>query len=271
MCIGMLSLRWKNSRLSLLVFDSGIGGLGVVAEIRRIAPGLGMDYLADDGFYPYGQRPDEALTARILEVVGAAIGLLRPAAVVVACNTASTIALGALRAAFDVPFVGCVPPVKPAAAASVSRHIGLLATPATIRRPYLQDLVARFAGDCEVHSLGTPVLADLAEGKFRGVVVDMAALAAAVAPVLADGRVDAVALGCTHYTFLLPEFAALRRDLRWFDPAGAVARQAVRVVGRAGGGGGFFVTGAVRDAAMMARRIEGYGFSAIERLGVPAA
>jgi glutamate racemase len=80
-----------------------------------------------------------------------------------------------------------------------------------------------------------------------------------------------VALGCTHYTFLLPEFAALRRDLRWFDPAGAVARQAVRVVGRAGGGGGFFVTGAVRDAAMMARRIEGYGFSAIERLGVPAA
>ena len=94
--------------------------------------------------------------------MGAGIGLVRPAAVVVACNTASTIALGALRAAFDVPIVGCVPPVKPAAAASLTGHIGLLATPATIRRPYLQDLVERFAGGCEVHSVGTPVLAELA-------------------------------------------------------------------------------------------------------------
>ena len=259
--------------MTFLVFDSGIGGLGVVAEIRRAAPQVGMDYLADDGFFPYGEKGDDVLVRRIVEVVGAGIGLVRPAAVVVACNTASTIALGALRAAFDVPIVGCVPPVKPAAAASLTGHIGLLATPATIRRPYLQDLVERFAGGCEVHSVGTPVLAELAERKFWGEGVDSSALEAAVAPLFAEGpEIDAVALGCTHYTFLLPELTALWPDKQWFDPAGAVARQAVRVAGGAGPGGGrFFVTGSGRHGARVGRRIEGYGFTAMERLGVPAA
>jgi len=245
----------------------------VVEEIRFLAPELGLDYLADDGFFPYGEKADDVLLRRILAVVGAGIGLVKPAAVVVACNTASTIALGALRAAFDVPIVGCVPPVKPAAAASLTRHIGLLATPATIRRPYLQDLVERFAGGCEVHSLGTPVLAALAERKFWGEGVDLSALEAAVAPLFAGGeKIDAVALGCTHYTFLLPELAALWPDKKWFDPAVAVARQAVRVAGGAGAGGGrFFVTGSGRDGDRVGRRIEGYGFTAMERLGVPAA
>jgi glutamate racemase len=259
--------------MTLLVFDSGIGGLGVVNEIRRAAPGLGLDYLMDDGFYPYGEKPDDMLIARILDVVGAGVRVCKPDVVVVACNTASTIALGVLRAALDIPVVGCVPPVKPAAAASVTRHIGLLATAATIRRPYLQDLVERFAGGCEVHSLGTPVLADLAEGKFRGQAVDMAVLAAAVAPMFAAGpRIDAVALGCTHYTFLREEFAVLRPDLAWFDPAGAVARQAIRVAGEVRGvGGAFFSTGSDMIEVTMRGRIEGLGFSAIERLGVPAA
>jgi glutamate racemase len=259
--------------LTFLVFDSGIGGLGVVAEIRFLAPDLGMDYLADDGFFPYGEKADDVLVQRILEVVGAGIAVTRPAAVVVACNTASTIALGALRAAYDVPFVGCVPPIKPAAAASVSGHIGLLATPATIRRPYLQDLVEKFAGGCEVHSLGTPVLAELAERKFWGEGVDLAGLRAAVAPLFERAEtIDAVALGCTHYTFLAPELTALWPAKKWFDPAGAVARQAVRVAGGGSPGGGrFFVTGSARNRASVARRIEGFGFTAMERLGVPAA
>jgi glutamate racemase len=260
--------------MSLLVFDSGIGGLGVVAEIRRAAPGLAMDYLADNGFYPYGEKPNDVLIARILEVVGASVRVRRPDVVVVACNTASTIALGALRAAFEIPIVGCVPPVKPAAAASVSRQIGLLATAATIRRPYLQDLVERFGGGCVVHSLGTPVLADLAEAKFRGGVVDMAALAKAVAPMFEAGPdIDAVALGCTHYTFLREEFAALRPDLAWFDPAEAVARQAVRVAGEAGATAAHHTANriATRTKKSTRRRIEDLGFSAFERLGVPGA
>ncbi len=258
--------------MSLLVFDSGVGGLGVVEEIRRAAPGLGMDYVMDDGFYPYGEKPDDVLIERILQVVGAGVKACRPDVVVVACNTASTIALGALRAVLDVPVVGCVPPVKPAAAASVTRHIGLLATAATIRRPFLQDLVARFGGGCEVHALGTAVLADLAEGKFRGRAVDMGVLGEAVAPMFGQGpEIDAVALGCTHYTFLREELAALRGDVAWFDPAGAVARQAVKVagaVGATGGAGRFYRTGDVVVEAVMRERVEGMGFGRAERLAV---
>jgi glutamate racemase len=259
--------------MSLLVFDSGIGGLGVVAEIRRLAPDVALDYLADDAFYPYGQKPDDELIARILDVIGTGIKISRPDAVVVACNTASTVALTALRATFDVKFVGCVPPVKPAAAASVTRQIGLLATAATVRRPYLQDLVDRFAAGCDVHSLGSPILADLAEQKFRGQPVDLSVLKSVVAPLFERApAIDAVALGCTHYTFLRDEFSILWPEIKWFDPAGAVARQALKMAaGTSGTGGGFFVTGSDKIGATMRRRIESLGFAAIERLGVPAA
>ena len=149
----------------------------------------------------------------------------------VACNTASTIALAGLRAAFSLPFIGCVPPVKPAAAASRSRNIGVLATAATVRRAYLADLVQNYAADCTVHTLGTPALAELAEQKFAGQAVDPAARGAALHP--AGGReIDAVALGCTHYTFLLPEFLALYPEIAWFDPALPVARQTLAVTGK---------------------------------------
>ncbi len=162
--------------MAILVFDSGIGGLGVVAALNEIAPGLPLTYLADNGFFPYGEKPDAVLLPHILEVIGAAIARETPEAVVIACNTASTIALSALREAFALPFIGCVPPIKPAAAASRSRSIGVLATAATVRRPYLNGLIERFAPDCTVLTLGTPVLAELAEqkvpwrrsGYFRG-------------------------------------------------------------------------------------------------------
>jgi glutamate racemase len=218
--------------MNLLIFDSGIGGLGVVAEIRRLQPTARLIYLADNGFYPYGEKPDAMLIARILKIIGQGVQLTRPDAVVIACNTASTVALPHLREAFALPFIGCVPPIKPAAAASVTRHIGLLATAATIRRPYLTDLVQKFAGDCTLHSHGAAILADLAEAKFRGHPVHLPSLQAAIAPLLTQPGaelIDAIALGCTHYTFLLPEFLRLRPDLKWFDPAGAVARQTAAV------------------------------------------
>ena len=154
--------------MNLLVFDSGIGGLGVVREIRRLQPEAGITYLADNAYFPYGEKPDAALLAHIVALLGAAIEAFAPDAVVVACNTASTIALSALRAAYAIPFIGCVPPVKPAAAASRTRQIGVLATAATVRRAYLADLVDKYAGDCTVHTLGTPTLAELAEQKFLG-------------------------------------------------------------------------------------------------------
>jgi glutamate racemase len=220
--------------MNLLIFDSGIGGLGVVREIRRLQPEANLIYLADNGCYPYGEKPDAVLIERILKVIGQGAQLTQPDAIVIACNTASTVALPQLREAFPLPFIGCVPPIKPAAAASATRHIGLLATTATIRRPYLQDLVQKFAAGCTLHSHGTAILADLAEAKFRGQPVPLPALQAAIAPLLTQPgaeRIDTIALGCTHYTFLLPEFSRLHPDLQWFDPAGAVARQTATVTG----------------------------------------
>ena len=222
----------------LLVLDSGIGGLTVAAAIRRVLPGVGMTYLADHGGYPYGALTDAALTERLLRVLDAAIAQVNPSAVVVACNTASTVALAAMRARFALPFIGCVPPIKPAAQLSRSRCIGLLATPATVRRAYIEDLVARFAADCRVISHGALRLADLAEARFRGEPVDQTALRDELDALLAQpgaDAIDTIVLGCTHYALLLPDLRRLAPQItHWLDPAEPVARQ-VRAVLQASG------------------------------------
>jgi glutamate racemase len=251
--------------MNLLVFDSGIGGLGVVREIRRLQPDANITYLADNGFFPYGEKPDAVLLPHIVGLIGRAIEKFGPSAVVIACNTASTIALPALRAAYGAPFIGCVPPIKPAAAASKARHIGVLATAATVRRAYLGELIEKFAPGCAIHSLGTPTLAELAEQKFRGMKVDPAG---AIAPLFAQpgaGSIDAIALGCTHYTFLLPEFEALYPDIAWFDPALPVARRTFTVTRQLASSPAVqedtaYFTGALPDFEIMRAKLARYGF-----------
>lgn len=193
-----------------------------------------IDYLADNQVFPYGELPDDILLHRLRAVIGTAIELLRPDAVVVACNTASTIGLSALRSWFDLPFVGCVPPIKWAGEISRTRVVGLLATAATVRRPYLRALRERFAPDCTLLAHGARGLADLAEAAFRGHVPDGPALRREVAALFEqDGgeRIDAVGIGCTHYSFLMDALVrASPRPVRWLDPAGAVARQALAVL-----------------------------------------
>jgi glutamate racemase len=219
--------------MRILIFDSGIGGLGTAAELRPLLPQADLIYLADNAGFPYGEQPDATLTAAILHLMSVALDTLRPDLVVVACNTASTIALDALRARFTVPFVGCVPPVKWAAAVSQTRVIGLLATPATIRRPYLQDLTTRYAADCIVLSHGAPHLARIAEARFAGLPVDLSLLESDLAGLARQpqsDRIDAIAIGCTHYPRLLPEFrAAFSPAVTWLDPAPRVAQQACRI------------------------------------------
>ncbi len=259
--------------MHLLVFDSGIGGLGVVREIRRLQPRARITYLADNGFFPYGEKPDAVLLAHIMRLLGGAIAALAPDAVVVACNTASTIALAALRAAHPLPFIGCVPPVKPAAAASKTRVLGILATAATVRRAYLRALIGDFAPDCEIHSLGAPTLAELAERKFRGQAVDVAS---AVAPLFMQpgaARIDAVALGCTHYTFLHPELEALYPHVQWFDPALPVARRTLAVTQnlpptQAPAAPVAWFTMKLPDLEIMRPRLAAFGFAEI-RHGTP--
>jgi glutamate racemase len=218
----------------VLVLDSGVGGLGVVAELRALRPGLPIVYLADTAGFPYGDRPADDLARHLVSLLGRAIALVSPSLVVVACNTASVAALATLRARFDVPFVGCVPAVKWAAALSRTRCFGLLATPATVSRPYVADLVARFASDCVVLSHGACSLAALAEARFHGAAPAAARVAAELDGLLGQAgaaRIDTVVLGCTHYRLLLPELArAAPRGITWLDPAPAVARQAAFVL-----------------------------------------
>jgi len=226
----------------VLVLDSGIGGLGVVAELRALRPGLPIVYLADTAGFPYGDKPAQDLAGHLVWVVGRAIAVVRPCLVVVACNTASVAALATLRARFEVPFVGCVPAINWAAALSHTRCFGLLATPATVSRPYVADLVARFAADCVVLSHGARTLAALAEARFHGAAPAAAQVAEALAGLLGQpgaDRIDTVVLGCTHYRLLLPELAqAAPRGITWLDPAPAVARQAALVLDTVAGRGG---------------------------------
>ena len=218
----------------ILAFDSGIGGYGIVAALRRRLPAARLTMLADTAFYPYGALDDAALTLRLLHVIGAAVRRLRPDLVVIACNTASTVALAALRQHFDLPFVGCVPPIKWAATLSRSRTIGLLATAATVRRSYVQELAQRFAPDCRLIAHGAGGLADLAEAAFRGQPVDLAAIDRELGILFGQeggSAIDTVCIGCTHYSFLLDRLRQLSdAQIAWLDPAEAVARRTEAVL-----------------------------------------
>lgn len=221
----------------ILVFDSGLGGLTVYAEIVRLRPDAEYVYAADEAGFPYGALPESALAPRVVDVVGRMIELFSPDIVVVACNTASTLALADLRAAFPgAPFVGTVPAIKPAAAHSRSRMISVLATPGTVARDYTRALIEAYAGDCKVTLVGARGLARLAEDFMQGAGAPDADVLAEIAPAFVeeDGRrTDCIALGCTHYPLLLGEFERLAPwPVEWIDPAPAIARRADDVLTR---------------------------------------
>jgi glutamate racemase len=162
-------------------------------------------------------------------LLGRLVERYHPRLVVIACNTASTIALAHVRSALDVPVVGTVPAIKPAALASKSRVIGVLGTDATVRQPYVDRLAAEFAGDCVVLRHGSAALVALAEAKLRGEAIDRAAVIAAIAPLFTgdDGaQLDAVVLACTHFPLLAVELdAAAPHPVQWLDGADGIARR----------------------------------------------
>ncbi len=260
--------------MRIIVFDSGIGGVGIAHEIRRLMPASGVAYLMDDAGFPYGGRTDADLVARITRVVAAGVARLSPDLVVVACNTASTAALAALRAAHSLPFVGCVPPVKSAAAASRSKVIGVLATPATVRGSYLRDLSAHVAPGCRVLVHGAAGLATLAEARFAGADVTLDHVRAELLGLSGQAgaaEMDAVALGCTHYARLLPELrACLPAHVAWLDPAPPVAHQAARVAAGLDGRDAADCDGLVLHTGAACRLGAAWaeaGFSRAERVG----
>lgn len=218
----------------ILVFDSGVGGLSVAACVHEKLPHASIVYIADNAAFPYGGQPESVVIERCCTLIASALQQYPCDAVVIACNTASTIALPHLRAMTEVPVVGVVPAVKPAAAQTLNHRIGLLATPATVRRPYLDELVREFAADCQIERVGHPGLVQWAEDLARGVPVPQGKLDNAVAR-LRDAGVDTVVLGCTHYPLLLESLRQSLPEVKfWVDSGDAIARRVVWLMEQAG-------------------------------------
>ncbi len=220
---------------TILVFDSGLGGLTVHRELVRARPDARFIYCADDAAFPYGDLTEGHLVARVVAVMERLIGTWQPDCIVIACNTASTLVMPHLRARFPVPFIGTVPAIKPACEHSESRMVSVLATPGTVARDYTKALIAEYGGGCTVTLVGSPRLAGLAEAAMRGAEPDREAIASEIAPcfVESDGRrTDTVVLACTHYPLLARSLHALAPwPVRWLDPAPAIARRLVQIIG----------------------------------------
>ncbi|HEU4704288.1 MAG TPA: glutamate racemase, partial [Sphingomicrobium sp.] len=172
----------------LLFFDSGVGGLSVLGPTRALLASAPLVYVADNAGFPYGERSESDIASRIPALLGRVVERFRPRLAVIACNTASTIALDTVRSALDLPVVGTVPAIKPAAELSKSRVIGVLGTQATVRQPYVDDLAARFAADCTVIRHGSPELVELAEARLAGEPVSVEAVRAAARPMFEAER-----------------------------------------------------------------------------------
>jgi glutamate racemase len=218
-----------------LVFDSGVGGLSVLREIAALLPQLRLTYAADNAAFPYGKKTEAELVARVSAVIGALVEATVPDIVVIACNTASTTALAAVRQFLAVPVIGVVPAIKPAAAASRSRVIGLLGTKTTVASAYAATLIKQFADGCTVLTYGSPELVEAAERKLQRLPLGDAEVAAAVAHLFGQpggDRLDTVVLGCTHFPLLAEELAAAApHPVAWMDSGAAIARRVATILG----------------------------------------
>jgi len=259
----------------LLVFDSGVGGLSVLKEIRKALPRAPIVYAADSAGFPYGTRSTAEIEARVPALLARLAERYDPALIVIACNTASTIALDPVRAALHVPIVGTVPAIKPAAALSKTRTIGVLGTDATIVQPYVDRLAHEFASDCTVLRHGSAELVDLAEAKLRGEASDPAAYARILDGLLSrpgGERIDTVVLACTHFPLVEAELAAAAaRPMVFVDGAAGIARRTAWLMRdrdwpELPGEGIAVFTGPAGQAEAYRRGLAGYGLSRIESL-----
>ena len=212
----------------ILFFDSGVGGLSVLAPTLKLLPKAPIIYAADSAGFPYGTRSEMEIASRVPALLGRLVERFHPRLAVIACNTASTIALDHVRSALDLPVVGTVPAIKPAAETSKTRVIGVLGTEATVRQPYVDDLAARFASDCTIIRHGSPELVELAEAKLGGEDLDIDQVRAAAAPMFdAPGgdRIDTVVLACTHFPLLGDELRAAFPGVAYVDGGDGIARR----------------------------------------------
>jgi glutamate racemase len=209
----------------ILFFDSGVGGLSVLAPTRAVLPNAPIVYAADSAGFPYGTKSDDELAERVPALLGRLAERFRPRLAVIACNTASTIALDHARAALALPIVGTVPAIKPAAELSITRVIGVLGTNATVRQPYVDNLAREFAADCTIIRHGSAALVTLAEAKLAGEEIRPGAIAEAVRPLAETKGLDTVVLACTHFPLLAGELATALPNVRFVDGGPGIARR----------------------------------------------
>lgn len=221
----------------ILIFDSGLGGTTVLQELQQALPHCSYSYALDNDAFPYGSRSDAYLLQRSAQLFHYLVKHDQPDVVVIACNTASTLFLSSLRQQFpQLPFIGVVPAIKPAAQISQSKHIALLATPATVSRPYIDQLHQQFASDCQLTRLCHPDLAVLAEQKIRYQHAVQAPIDAIVAELKqqAATTIDTIVLGCTHFPAILDELSsAWGGKMNWLDSGKAIARRTQYIVSQA--------------------------------------
>jgi glutamate racemase len=219
----------------ILVFDSGLGGLSIVHELTKTETNAAVYYCADTAYFPYGEKSDVVLIDRVPRVISAAVLACDADLVIIACNTASTLALDHVRATVNVPVVGVVPAIKPAAALTKTGVIGLLATPNTVGRPYTDMLILNFAQGKKVLRHGAIGLASAAECKLAGEPFDSAIIQASVDGLFGQSsgdKIDVVVLACTHYPHLkeaLQLYAPF--PVAWVDSGSAIARRVQDLLG----------------------------------------
>ncbi len=219
----------QKAHAPLLFFDSGVGGLSVLAETQKILPNAPVIYVADNAAFPYGTKSEAEIATRVPLLLGKLAERFQPRLITIACNTASTIALDSVRQVLDIPIVGTVPAIKPAAENTKTGVIGLLGTEATVRQNYIDVLAEKFARDVVLLRHGSAKLAPAAEAKIRGENVDPDIYKRAMHGLLDQPqgkRIDTVILGCTHFPLIQNELAQFCSETINFVHGGAgIARR----------------------------------------------
>ena len=266
----------SNLRPTVLVFDSGVGGLSVYDEVRQLLPDLHYLYAFDNAGFPYGEKTETFIIERVVAIVEAITQRYPLSLVIIACNTASTISLPALRQRFAFPVVGVVPAIKPAARLTRNGVVGLLATRATVRRPYTHELVEQFATTCKIEMLGSAELVELAEAKLHGDEVSLDEVRHIVQPWLRMSEPpDTVVLGCTHFPLLREELQqVLPEGTRLIDSGAAIARRTAWLLEheapevRSSQENAAFCTQMDSEAVQLSPVLQRYGFPLLEKLAV---
>ncbi|EOW6518355.1 glutamate racemase [Cronobacter dublinensis] len=259
---------------TILVFDSGVGGLSVYDEIRHLLPDLHYIYAFDNVAFPYGEKSEAFIVERVVEIVTAVQARYPLALAVIACNSASTVSLPALREKFAFPVVGVVPAIKPAARLTANGVVGLLATRGTVKRPYTHELIARFANECRIEMLGSAELVEIAEAKLHGEPVSLEALRRVLRPWLRMPEPpDTVVLGCTHFPLLAEELLqVLPEGTRLVDSGAAIARRTAWLLeheapdARSCDDNIAYCMALTPEVAQLMSVLQRYGFSKLEKL-----